>query len=103
LLSGRKKRGAPAPPPPPPAPPGFQFSDNGFSDIASDTDFASFMEKSKTQDYSDLVPLLKPSSEELYEYGTMVDDFILQCSFDHANCTYQYVERYRSRLKYSKL
>lgn len=68
--------------------PSFSFDDKGFSGIASDMDFQSFMLMSQTQDYSDLVALLKPSSDDLNQYGIMAEDFILQCSYDHGNCSY---------------
>ena len=68
---------------------GFEFADYGFAGrVQSDYAFKQFMKASKTNDFSDLIDVLKPSKEDLDAYGHQAADFILQCSFDKINCSY---------------
>ena len=46
------------------------------------------MTGSSTDDYSDLIDVLKPTQEELDMYGHSASDFIAQCSFDKKNCSH---------------
>ena len=67
----------------------FEFEDYGFAGkVQTDYEFKQFMKASKTQDYSDLIDVLKPTKEDLDAYGHQGSDFILQCSFDKTNCSY---------------
>jgi hypothetical protein len=67
----------------------FAFEDYGFAGkVQSEYKFKQFMKASKTEDYSDLVDVLKPTKEDLDAYGHQASDFILQCSFDKTNCSY---------------
>ena len=55
-----------------------------------DTDYnCRFLIKSTTLDLSDLVDLLKPSVNDLDEYSTQPEEFIVSCSFDKKNCSYR--------------
>ncbi len=56
--------------------------------MKDDYSFHQFMAVSQTNDYSDLVEVLRPSQEDLDLYGHQADDFIIQCSFDKKNCSY---------------
>ena len=40
-----------------------------------------------TPDFSDIVDVLRPSHEELDDYGEKKEDFIVMCSFDTRNCS----------------
>ena len=46
----------------------------------------SFLILSETPDYSDLVDILRPSTEELDDYGEVARRFIALCSFDKREC-----------------
>lgn len=52
-----------------------------------ENDFQSFIAHSKTDDYSDLFDLLRPSKAELDKLGHQAEDFIIHCSFDKTNCS----------------
>ena len=60
-----------------------------FGSIEDDYEFDEFMAASTTDDYSDLVDVLKPTAEDLDLYGHQPDIFIIHCSFDKKNCSYQ--------------
>ena len=57
--------------------------------ITNEYDWEGFLNKSRTNDLSDLVDLYKPNMTELELYGTKAKEFILMCSFDKKNCTYR--------------
>lgn len=67
----------------------FSYDDYGFGDVEDDFEFELLMEASQTEDYSDLVEVLKPTKEDLDKYGHQAEDFILQCSFDKQNCSHK--------------
>ena len=69
-------------------PPGDQFmmEDAAFFGV-KENDFDAFIAKSTTPDFSDLVDVLKPTAQEIIEYGHQAEEFIVQCSFDKRNCT----------------
>ena len=53
-------------------------------------DWEAFYNNSKTSDFSDLRSIVKPTREELLEYGHQAKDFILQCTYDTVSCSYEY-------------
>ena len=57
--------------------------------VKSDTDFLGFLDQAQTSDLSDLVDVLRPTESDLENFGTIPEEFILQCSFDKRNCSYK--------------
>ena len=68
----------------------FKYQDNNFGGVSNDYEFDLLMDHSMTSDYSDMLDLLKPTSEDLEKYGHKAKDFIIQCSMDSRNCSYRY-------------
>ncbi|CAH1780635.1 unnamed protein product [Owenia fusiformis] len=64
----------------------FEFEDTGFSEIEPN-DYFGFLQNSQTQDLSDLVGIVVPTTDEMDSYGHTFEDFVLQCSFDKKNCS----------------
>ena len=69
----------------------FQIDTNEFYNVKSDYDFASFLKNAKTNDYTDLQDVLRPSHSDYDRMGHQKEDFIAQCSFDRADCNASYV------------
>ena len=61
--------------------------DYGFLDGARDeNDYQHFVENSKTDDFSDIVTVLRPTFDELNKMGHTMENFILNCTFDGEPC-----------------
>ncbi|CAH1789854.1 unnamed protein product [Owenia fusiformis] len=63
------------------------YDDYGFGDV-SENDFRTLLTKSKTDDYQDLMGVLKPTKTELELYGHSAQDMIVSCTFDSKKCNY---------------
>ena len=63
------------------------FYDYGL-DIANEHDWRGFYEKSKADDFSDIIDIINPTEHELAELGHQARDFIIQCTFDKRSCDF---------------
>lgn len=73
----------------------FRYLENNFGAVSNDYEFDQLMAHSMTSDYSDMLDLLKPTTEDLVKYGHKAKDFIIQCSMDSKNCSHRYIRHYQ--------
>ena len=68
----------------------FTYYDDGWDEVTSENDWVGFYQYSTADDYSDLIDVINPTSDELAEYGHQLEDFVLQCTFDRRQCNIRY-------------
>ncbi|XP_064651985.1 degenerin unc-8-like [Lineus longissimus] len=56
--------------------------------ITNDKSFDQLLKVSQTSDYSDVMDTLRPTREELRNYGHQGKDMMIQCSFDKNTCSF---------------
>ena len=60
-----------------------------YLDILDEDDWRGFYEKSKADDFSDIIDVINPTEQELAELGHQAKDFIIQCTFDKRSCNFR--------------
>ena len=64
----------------------FQPDASEIYNVENENDYKNFLRSAKTQDFSDLQDILRPTQAEYDELGHQLEDLIVQCSFDRVNC-----------------
>ncbi|XP_041464797.1 degenerin deg-1-like [Lytechinus variegatus] len=67
----------------------FGYDYDAFDEIDDPNDWERFYDSSTASDFSDFQAVVRPTIEELREYGHQAKDFILQCTFDTQPCSYR--------------
>ncbi|XP_071488689.1 epithelial sodium channel subunit alpha-like [Diadema antillarum] len=74
----------------------FEYESNDW-DVDSENDWEGFYERSRADDFSDLLDVVNPTRQELEDYGHQAKDFILQCTFDRRDCNYTDFTQFQNR------
>ena len=64
----------------------MQVDDSELYKVDDAYDFHGFLSSAKTEDYSDLQDILRPTQTEYDKWGHKLKDLIVQCSFDRSDC-----------------